>query len=115
MGAFLVSAVLHDWAMWGLGRGTEFASVGGFFLANGLGIVLEGIYQRVTRTRVDGRVGNAWVLLFVVGSGHLLIDAWARRGIFGWRFFPEQLRIGKHLINATFGLSYRALGSFIIS
>ncbi|KAI0266911.1 hypothetical protein BGY98DRAFT_1148178 [Russula aff. rugulosa BPL654] len=32
VGAFAVSGVMHDLGMWGLGQGTEFRTVGGFFL-----------------------------------------------------------------------------------
>jgi hypothetical protein len=99
MGSFLVSALLHDLGMWGLGRGTEFKSVGGFFLVNGLGIVLERAYTKLTGERLEGHI---WTLLWVVVTGQFLVDAWVRRGLVGSWFMPESLRPGKALLEYAY-------------
>ncbi|TFK75135.1 hypothetical protein BDN72DRAFT_758403 [Pluteus cervinus] len=93
VGAFLVSGVLHDGGMWGMGNGTEFSSVGGFFIIQGLGIVLEGLLRKITGHRVGGFFGWVWNTTWVIGWGHLLIDAWARRGLMGSVFIPDQYRL----------------------
>ncbi|TFK28200.1 hypothetical protein FA15DRAFT_634495 [Coprinopsis marcescibilis] len=91
-GAFLVSAVLHVFGLWGMGRGTEFWSVGGFFLLMGFGIVLEHVYKAATGKRVGGYAGHMWTIIWVVGWGNLLIDAWFRKGLAGSVFFPAGWR-----------------------
>ncbi|KZP22752.1 hypothetical protein FIBSPDRAFT_930918 [Athelia psychrophila] len=88
MGAFFWSAVLHDFSMWGMGRGTEFSSVGGFFLAMGLGCIFEALFKKVTGMRVGGLAGWAWTMCWLAGWSNLLIDAWARRGLIGSKFIP---------------------------
>ena len=79
MGAFFWSAVLHDFGMWGVGRGTEFWSIGGFFLMHGVGCILEALFKKATGMKVGGWVGWVWTMSWLVGWGHLLVDAYARR------------------------------------
>ena len=89
MGAFFWSAVLHDFGMWGVGRGTEFWSIGGFFLMHGVGCILEALFKKATGMKVVGWVGWVWTMSWLVGWGHLLVDAYARRGLVGCKFVPE--------------------------
>ena len=104
VGAFAVSGVLHDLGMWGLGRGTEFSTVGGFFLLMGVGSALEHGFKEVTGRRVGGLCGWAWTMVWTIGWGTLLIDAWARRGMIATDFFPDRLRPGKSLVDALISL-----------
>ncbi|KAF7979150.1 hypothetical protein HWV62_43397 [Athelia sp. TMB] len=89
LGAFLLSAVLHDWGMWGMWGTLHFARVGGFFLAMGGGCVLEALFARVSGRRVRGWAGRAWAAAWVVGWGNLLVDAWARTGLLGSTIAPS--------------------------
>ncbi|QRV81937.1 membrane bound O-acyl transferase family protein [Ceratobasidium sp. AG-Ba] len=41
MGAFLVSGLVHDLGMWGMGQGTDFRRVTGYFLIQGVGVIVE--------------------------------------------------------------------------
>ena len=107
MGAFAVSGVLHDLAVWGLGRGTEFSTVGGFFLLMGVGAALERGFKQVTGRRVGGIWGWAWTMVWTICWGTLMIDAWARRGMVAADLFPYGLRPGKMLIDAIISLSRR--------
>jgi len=107
MGAFAVSGVLHDLGMWGLGRGTEFSTVGGFFLFMGVGAALERGFKQVTGRRVGGIWGWAWTMVWTIGWGTLMLDAWARRGMIAADFFPDGLRPGKSLVDALILLSRR--------
>jgi len=99
LGAFAVSAVIHDLGMWGLGRGTEFRTAGGFFLLMGIGAALEHGFKGLTGRRVGGIWGWAWTMGWTLGWGTLMIDAWARRGIVACDYSPDWLRPGKLVID----------------
>lgn len=99
LGAFAVSAVMHDLGMWALGRGTEFSTAGGFFLLMGVGTALERAFKGLTGRRVGGFWGWAWTMAWTVGWGTLMIDAWARRGLVACDFCPDWLRPGKLVID----------------
>jgi len=107
MGAFAVSGVMHDAGTWGLGRGTEFSTVGGFFLLMGVGAALEHGFKKVTGHRVGGIWGWAWTMVWTIGWGTLMMDAWARRGMVAADFFPYGLRPGKSLVDTIISLSQR--------
>ena len=105
VGAFAVSAVLHDLGLWGLGRGTEFHTVGGFFLLMGVGAGGELGFRKLTGRRVGGLWGWAWTMVWTIGWGSMMIDAWARRGMIASDFFPYGLRPGKTLVDAIISLT----------
>jgi hypothetical protein len=90
MGAFFWSAILHDFGMWGIGRGTEFYSVGGFFLAMGFGCILEVLFKKATGMRVGGWAGWLWTMCWTIAWANPMMDAWARRGLVGSKFIPEE-------------------------
>jgi len=101
VGAFLVSAVFHNLGLWGLGRGTEFRTIGGFFILMAVGMVLEYGVEMLTGRRVCGLWGWVWTMGWTLGWGTLVIDAWARRGLIACDLFPEDLRPGKLLVDAV--------------
>jgi hypothetical protein len=107
MGAFAVSGLMHDAGVWGLGRGTEFRTVGGFFLLMGVGAASEHGFKQVTGRRVSGIWGWAWTMTWSICWGTLMVDAWARRGMIAADFFPYGLRPGKLLFDAITSLSRR--------
>ncbi|KAG9079334.1 hypothetical protein FRC06_007816 [Ceratobasidium sp. 370] len=41
MGVFLASGLMHDWGAWGIGQGTEFRNVTGYFLLQGVAVIAE--------------------------------------------------------------------------
>lgn len=88
-GAFFVSAILHDWGMWPMAHGLQFSRVGGFFLAMGLGCISE----KESGVRTKGWSGWVWTMLWIVGWGNLLVDAWARSGLLGSTIFPDMTAI----------------------
>ena len=107
MGAFAMSGVLHDLGMWGLGRGTEFPNVGGFFLLMGVGAASEHGFKQATGRRVGGLWGWAWTMMWTIGWGTLMLDAWSRRGMVASDFFPYGLRPGKAVVDALISLLRR--------
>ena len=99
MGGFSVSAILHYFGLWGLGRGTEFSGAGGYFLIQGLGVVLEHLWKHFTGRRVGGLMGRVWTFAWAVGMAQDFLDAWLRRGIgasllFQDKFRPSHLTLG---------------------
>ena len=98
LGAFGTSAVIHDLGMWGLGRGTEFRTVGCFFVLMGVGVALERAFEGMTGRRVGGFCGWVWTMVWTVGWGTLMVDAWARRGMVATDTPPNWLRPGKLLV-----------------
>jgi hypothetical protein len=92
LGAFLVSGILHDFGTWGMGNGGDFRCIAGFFVINGIGMILEHTWKRITGSPVGGYFGKLWTLLWLVGWGNMLADAWARKGLIGSVFFPDNIR-----------------------
>jgi hypothetical protein len=88
LGAFLISGILHDLGCWGMGRGTDIKSISGFFLMNGIGIILEHGYKSVTGKRVGGFAGHIWTYIWILGWGSFVVDTWFQRGLAASRFWP---------------------------
>ncbi|KAH9974849.1 hypothetical protein BJV74DRAFT_953746 [Russula compacta] len=101
VGAFTMSAVVHDLGMWGVGRGTEFSTAGGFFVLMGVGAALEHAFARATGRSVGGVWGWAWTMAWTLAWGTLIMDAWARRGMIACDLFPDGMRPGKPLVDIT--------------
>ena len=89
LGAFGLSALLHDWGMWAMGRGSYIGHVGGFFLMMGVGCILEDLFKKMIGTKVHGWWGWLWTMTWVVGWGNWLVDAWATTGLLGSTIMPD--------------------------
>ena len=101
MAAFFWSAILHDWGMWGMGHGTEFSHVGGFFLMMGVGCIMETLFKKATGMKVHGLVGWMWTMGWMIGWGIPMIDAWARRGLLASKLIPEEYLIGHFILTRS--------------
>jgi len=107
MGAFGVSAIVHHIGMWGMGNGTDFVAVGGFFLLMGVGAVMEAAFTRATGLRVRGWIGWSWTMTWTLLWGMFIIDGWARHGMLANEFVPNGFRPGKKVVDAIIALSSR--------
>jgi len=107
MGAFAASAFLHHIAIWGIGSGSEFITTGGFFLLMGVGVVMEVLFKRVTGMQVQGWTGRVWAMLWTILWGTLMIDGWAKHGVFATIHFPDRLRAGKTVVDMAIAMSSR--------
>ncbi|KIK34956.1 hypothetical protein CY34DRAFT_97022 [Suillus luteus UH-Slu-Lm8-n1] len=92
MGAFLMSGALHYFGLEAMGRGGHPAVVFGFFIMQAIGLILEGMWKRYTGLRVHGFLGLLWTWLWVVFWANFMVDAWARVGLIGSKFFPDDYR-----------------------
>ncbi|KAI6047014.1 membrane bound O-acyl transferase family-domain-containing protein [Pisolithus marmoratus] len=80
IGAFVVSGILHDVAMRGMGHGDTLRILG-YFVMQGVGVVLERLWRRLTGRRVGGPLGCLWVWIWQCFWGNHLVDAWAQGGM----------------------------------
>lgn len=80
IGAFVVSGVLHNVGMRGMGRG-DALYIGGYFVMQGVGVALERLWKRLTGRPVDGPLGCLWVWVWQSFWGNYLVDAWAQGGL----------------------------------
>ncbi|KDR68840.1 hypothetical protein GALMADRAFT_230936 [Galerina marginata CBS 339.88] len=92
LGVFFSSGLLHAFALWGMGRGTDFSRVCGFFIMMGVGILAEHAYRALTGRRVGGVSGWIWVALWLLLWGNRVVDAYLTRGLIGSTYFPHLLR-----------------------
>ncbi|KAG6330832.1 hypothetical protein ID866_8255 [Astraeus odoratus] len=81
IGAFVLSGLLHDIGLRGMGHGGDFLHVAGFFVVQGLGLVLERLWARLTGKRVGGILGGVWVWVWQLVWGVYLVNAWAEKGL----------------------------------
>ena len=93
MGSFLASGFFHNCGLWGMGRGSDFPRMGGFFVMMGMGVVIERGWKGVTGHRVGGVLGWIWTMCWVIGWGNMLMEAWGLRGLMGSLFVPDAFRI----------------------
>lgn len=80
IGAFIVSGVLHDVGMRGMGRGDALHIVG-YFVMQGVGVALERLWRQLTGRQVGGPPGCLWVWVWQSFWGNYLVDAWAQGGL----------------------------------
>jgi len=96
MGVFFASGLLHDWGMWGMGMGTDFSRVAGYFLIQGVGLIIEGWIEKRRGISTPGGklsskfwVQKTWTFVWVVLPASLLIDPWLSRGLAWSTFVPD--------------------------
>jgi hypothetical protein len=99
MGAYIVTAIMHVWGLWGLGRGTEFTHTGGFFIMVGLATIMERQWKLWTGKAVTGVPGTLWATVWQLIWGSGMVDAWARRGMVANDFLRKEIRFGKALVD----------------
>ena len=70
LGTFIASGLYHDFATYTLPGPMDFRPTL-FFALQGVGILLEDLYRKITGRRVGGLAGRVWTLLFALGFGQL--------------------------------------------
>jgi hypothetical protein len=81
LGAFTTSTLVHLVGPWSAGLMTVWSSIAGFFLFMGVGMILEGEFQRATGLAVRGWCGWLWTMAWILSWGSLLVNGggWATR------------------------------------
>lgn len=68
----------------------------------GVGICLEGVWEEwLGMGKVRGWQGWVWTLVWTVGWGMRLADAWARKGLLVVNVVPEEFRVGKVVVDGV--------------
>jgi len=88
LGTFLASGLFHELGMYMVCRGLDHR-VTFFFTIQGVGVLLERVYKRVTGRRVEGWFGRVWLWIFIFGFGQVCSDAWLSRGLGAADLIPD--------------------------
>jgi len=98
IGAFLVSGIFHEIELRSLGRGGNSVIQIGFWVMNGVGVVLEHVWRRTTGKRVGGVWGRIWMFGWLTLWGVPLVDVWAKAGRFGTVCLPGEIEPSRALV-----------------
>lgn len=66
LGTFLASGLFHELGMYVVNRGLDHRVIL-FFALQGVGVLLERLYRKVTGRRVGGWTGRIWVWVLILG------------------------------------------------
>ncbi|KAH7885712.1 hypothetical protein F5I97DRAFT_1808491 [Phlebopus sp. FC_14] len=96
IGGFLFSGIFHDIELRAVGKGGNSLVVIGFFVMNGVGILLEWVWKRVMGKAVGGVFGWMWTFSWMAMWGVAVVNEWAKIARFGahsspWGFRPAML------------------------
>jgi Membrane bound O-acyl transferase family len=92
LGTFFISAVLHDFGLWGMGNGSDFPRMASFFMMMAVGIIMEHAFKRFAGRKVGGFLGWMWMSIWALAWAHLVVEAWALRGLMGSALMPCSVR-----------------------
>ena len=91
VGAFLSSAVTHHVAMVMLNNQLELWKLHVGFGMMGPVVLAEIAYKRLTGRKVGGVAGWIWTMVWLLLLGNLIVDGFARAGMFGRSNFTESV------------------------
>ncbi|KAG0142962.1 hypothetical protein CROQUDRAFT_661837 [Cronartium quercuum f. sp. fusiforme G11] len=84
IGAFSVSGFVHELALYFATSFDPTFCTTLFFASQGLGVILEACFRRLTGLRVDGWPGRVWMFIWLVGWGRPMINSWSEKGVVDW-------------------------------
>ncbi|KAF9242075.1 hypothetical protein BU15DRAFT_73006 [Melanogaster broomeanus] len=82
-GAFFASAVIHHVILAPSTGQAEFWRMSVPFGMMAVGALGERTFLRLTGRKVGGAMGWVWAMSWLILWGNFIVDAWARRGVFG--------------------------------
>lgn len=65
LGSFIASGLYHEFGMYTINRGVHWR-VPLFFTLQGVGVICEDIFKRLTGKHVSGWLGRIWVAFFML-------------------------------------------------
>ena len=83
IGTFLSSGVLHHIAMVTFNDQIESWGILVGFWMMAPGVLVERAFKQFTGRKVGGVVGWVWMMAWLILWGHMIVDAYARAGLFG--------------------------------
>jgi len=86
-GAFLASGLFHACSMYSPLRGFDYSTMA-FFASQGLVLMFERLWKRITGRKVGGWIGRLWVYFIMFVCAQPMVDAWHRRGLGGGVVIP---------------------------
>lgn len=86
---FALSGLVHDIGLRGVGRGSDFIAVFGFFFMMGVGVLLESAWTNVSGKTPSGITGWLWTYGWMALWGSSLVNAWLMRGEAAAGLVPE--------------------------
>ncbi|KZT57677.1 hypothetical protein CALCODRAFT_433881, partial [Calocera cornea HHB12733] len=107
LAAFLGSGLLHEAGMRCMSRGGTGWRTVGFFLAQGVGCLLEHAFESISGREVLGLPGRVWAWGWLLLSGQALADCFAVRGTAGASLYPEWMSPCELVLNRVFGVYTR--------
>ncbi|KAL4071675.1 hypothetical protein V8B97DRAFT_2023804 [Scleroderma yunnanense] len=99
LGTFLLSGLFHDIEIRAVGRGGNSLIEVGFFVMNGVGILLERAWAKAKGRRVRGIYGWVWTFSWLAIWGIPVVDLWAKSGRFGFDTFPAGFKPAMSLLS----------------
>ncbi|KAH9837385.1 uncharacterized protein C8Q71DRAFT_599402 [Rhodofomes roseus] len=94
LGSFFASGMYHE-----VGMHMSDHRVTLFFLLQGVGIILEGLWKKATGKPVGGVAGWIWTAFFVLVIGQISTDAWAIHGLIGGLIVPDPLSVTRRVLS----------------
>ncbi|KAG8895054.1 hypothetical protein FRB99_000792, partial [Tulasnella sp. 403] len=81
MGAFTASGLYHNLMLIGDGQpGLDIPTMS-FFVAQGFGVIFERLFRQITGRKVEGLLGNLWVIAFLLITVQPFATVWINRGL----------------------------------
>lgn len=120
LSAFFVSGVLHDLSFRALRKGGEPMQMIGFFVMQGVGVVLErAVSERWSRVRLTERpwswhnaIARIWVLSWLLVWGIPFVEVTTKAGMYNVQLFPEPVK-PLRVIRAVSDMIITNLDSFV--
>lgn len=90
-GVFLASAIFHDIELRSSGRGGNSLGLVGFWMMQGIGVILERVWKNVTGRSVGGVWGRMWMVGWLMFWGVPMANEYAKVGRFAALSLPGRL------------------------
>ncbi|KAH7096723.1 membrane bound O-acyl transferase family-domain-containing protein [Auriculariales sp. MPI-PUGE-AT-0066] len=97
VGAFLASGFAHDLGIWAIDREVHYQAMV-FFTLQGLGVVAERVFLKLTGRKVGGWPGRVWAYIVILGAAQRMIDLWHRSGVFGGTIWPSHISFAQSFL-----------------